>query len=1419
LARGHGDARALTERLLTILCARDSTLKEAERVARDALVRWPHFVPAHLALGAIGLARGSNRDAAACYLQVLELTEQAEDAEPAVRSGLIAARLLRDREPDRAAAVYERVLQRRPEIIEAVNALAERYSAAQKWGDLARLYRGRLSAASGSSNRAKEHVRLGTLYLDQLGDAAQARAELERAVELDPAQLPAWEALARSLRELGEIGSELHALEQVAQLLHALGDAPGEARTLVQIAARCEQMGELAQAEARYRAAVELNPAELEAMERLGELAARGGRKEEAIAAYRRLVETHPIPADRRRRGERELLRLLIEVGDLPQARVYFERAKGELAPESLMRLAELEESAGRLAAAVEVLERAAANSETPNATALHLWRARLYGALGRTDEFLAALEFAHCLDPQRDEGVEAALQLAAAARARDDVAAEARWLDAIMAVASGAAQRPAEWQRRAELFLASGDPSSARVLVNALHRAGIDSAGTRVLSAKIAGALGDDLAHAALLEHLAEETPDAAQQRQFRCQAVEARLRGGDTSTAVSAARTLALDAPTDPFVMRILATALWQSGVWEEMVDLYRRLLPTAEPRERVEYARRIGVGLERHGGKEESMRAYRAVIEMPEAEGETLIACFRRLADLYEAVGDTNGAIETLLELADDTRSGELGSDRAEHRRHAAELMYRRRRSPNEAIAQLEAALTSDPGHVRTLDTLEMIYAELGDDQRVAATLGRKIKAAANDPDRQKMLLSRLGELQSTVLGQTDSARQAFRLALRLDPSFPPALRFLGGDALKRGDTAEAAAHYARLATSTAHPSSGLPAGDTAEVCEERASARIALAKLAFEDGDEARADQELGAAADQAVRGGLLDLLSELEQLSEERQRFAVLDYILSRHGEILEDPTARLALERRRVTLLLDAIGDAGRAFAVASAAFARAPADVALCVLRIKAAAAAGDPDRCVEAVESLLTLDAVALPSPTELLALADAVGAPAAALALAERAAEQAGSSPARAQALRIAAQNAEHLGRLDEAATHLETLRREGDADDRELRRLAALHSARGRSHAAARLLSDVLSRQVVELERSGTPAADTLIETLQALRAAADAASDLRPLAEGLVAAGSLADHYDAAGYFREGAILWRQLDDLPRAIDALKRAFAARPGDPLVMADLEVLLREQYDLVGLLEAYGTYVAQLPETARGPVYEAMGRLCGEELGDQVRAQIYIDLARGATAPQRTAAPSRGRSSKAEIALLQRTLEEMPLDQPQRRAELLYQLGEAHLAQGDRGLAEDLYLKAIDLDSDHAPTLRRLIDYYWSAHDLGGVAELAAELERLDALLVEQTPALSLARVALARALGGEEKDARELLAAVGPRGATDLASALSDLARGSSDAPALLSLAGRLCGSSGPSFEAVRSALAQAGDPALLRLLSPLGAKKP
>jgi tetratricopeptide (TPR) repeat protein len=154
------------------------------------------------------------------------------------------------------------------------------------------------------------------------------------------------------------------------------------------------------------------------------------------------------------------------------------------------------------------------------------------------------------------------------------------------------------------------------------------------------------------------------------------------------------------------------------------------------------------------------------------------------------------------------------------------------------------------------------------------------------------------------------------------------------------------------------------------------------------------------------------------------------------------------------------------------------------------------------------------------------------------------------------------------------------------------------------------------------------------------------------------------------------------------------------------------------------------------------------------------------------------------------------------PEKRAEILFRLGELHRLQlGNEEHASDAFLKAIDLDPGHVPTMRRLIEYYWKEGDDAGLGEMAAELDARGALLAPDTTSETLAQVAVSRALGGEEERAAELAGALGDGAAGALAAVLANAAELRPDETVLLGHVARvLCRRPGPPLEAVTAVLA-------------------
>jgi tetratricopeptide (TPR) repeat protein len=132
------------------------------------------------------------------------------------------------------------------------------------------------------------------------------------------------------------------------------------------------------------------------------------------------------------------------------------------------------------------------------------------------------------------------------------------------------------------------------------------------------------------------------------------------------------------------------------------------------------------------------------------------------------------------------------------------------------------------------------------------------------------------------------------------------------------------------------------------------------------------------------------------------------------------------------------------------------------------------------------------------------------------------------------------------------------------------------------------------------------------------------------------------------------------------------------------------------------------------------------------------------------------------------------------PGQRATLLYRAGEIYLEHlGNREAATTCYLKAVDLDHTHAPTLRRLVDYFFREGDDLSVAEMAAALDGKGQFAVPATRVGTRARAALATAITGDLRCAARLAAALdGSAGVAALAHVAVERLAGGEDAATIV-----------------------------------------
>jgi tetratricopeptide (TPR) repeat protein len=127
--------------------------------------------------------------------------------------------------------------------------------------------------------------------LFNLGRAAEARADLEKAVQLRADHAPSWGLLGSVLAALDERAGAERAYRRALQL------AP-TAETQYNLALLLHESGRLDEAIAGYRQAIALQPAFAAAHNNLANLLKGAGRHEEALAHYAEAVRSDPSLAD-----------------------------------------------------------------------------------------------------------------------------------------------------------------------------------------------------------------------------------------------------------------------------------------------------------------------------------------------------------------------------------------------------------------------------------------------------------------------------------------------------------------------------------------------------------------------------------------------------------------------------------------------------------------------------------------------------------------------------------------------------------------------------------------------------------------------------------------------------------------------------------------------------------------------------------------------------------------------------------------------------------------------------------------------------------------------------------------------------------------------------------------------------------------
>jgi cellulose synthase operon protein C len=309
LLRGGAPAEAVKVLDQLASTARDSTTREqalmdAARIARDTikdepaaaalfgkiLDRAPLHPEAGPALEELLVRSGGAADLASLHEKRGEAKIALKDLSNAAQEFHKSARIWLDvvKDRDKAMAALDRALMAMPTLPDALELKATLAIEAQNFAEGAAALAVRVQQGGEPRTLARVHLRLGALYHDHLSDQTRAAAHLQTALAADPSSIEAlerlssihtasrnWTGAADCLRRLLEIDSGITDRARYTTMLARIID---------------EGFGDIGQAIALYRKALELVPGDAATLDRLVALYERTGAMADLVTMLEQQV-------------------------------------------------------------------------------------------------------------------------------------------------------------------------------------------------------------------------------------------------------------------------------------------------------------------------------------------------------------------------------------------------------------------------------------------------------------------------------------------------------------------------------------------------------------------------------------------------------------------------------------------------------------------------------------------------------------------------------------------------------------------------------------------------------------------------------------------------------------------------------------------------------------------------------------------------------------------------------------------------------------------------------------------------------------------------------------------------------------------------------------------------------------------------
>jgi tetratricopeptide (TPR) repeat protein len=825
--------------------------------------------------------------------------------EPAARARLLyaKARVMEEhlRQAGPALKVYREALALDPGNLSVLKAIERALRRDKAWGELAQTYELLANSVEDPSLRAAWTSVRARITETELKDPIQAAALYESALAADPhatASLASVKRLSVGQKRWPQLVS---ALERELELCQDADDQLALLATMARIHER--RLGDVDAAAKALEKAVALRPVDRALLADLGRLHRAAGRHQAEADALARLVEQTEGKDARAALSHRIGLLYEQELKNSDRARPWYERAATEDPTHraTTLALVHLHEQRDDWEAVVRVWAARADSVPAPKERALlhHRIGEIVERKLGKPERAAEHHAKALGLDPDHTPAFEDLARLLAQA---------GRWLELAEIYQRAIDRAPNDdvksaWLLRlgmlqedrlgnAEAAIASYDRILERDPKNVAALHAVERAAERAKR-------WDRLVAALTAE--ASRTTDKTRAHALRHRAAEVTLDGiGDRAAAARALEAIVREDPKHRASLETLASILSDAGKWEELVAVYRQLLPLlSSAGEKVRLCYRMGELYERElGNDKEAITAYREAARVDPEFTPAIDA-------LHSALARTGAHQELATALEERLLREAAPAERARIATELGSLYEERLGKPDLALASYEKALAAIPLHRPALDARERLLTDAGNWADLVSALQAEA-AATSDPFLKLQASLQAALLLAEQQGAVTPALEAFRPVFSARPDHIGALLAIEEIYARTRDDEGLAATYAKMADVIADPKGKLAA------LQELARARAAAGgdstdvqrRILRLSADDSAALEALAAEAEK--RGDRQTLLAMQARLASTSTDPLVGAFHQSRVGEILlADGDAGGALAAFRAALALD----------------------------------------------------------------------------------------------------------------------------------------------------------------------------------------------------------------------------------------------------------------------------------------------------------------------------------------------------------------------------------------------------------------------------------------------------------------------------------------------------------------------------------